>query len=74
MFFFSIKKLRMMAGLNGGMMGGMNGGMGNGVNPGMMAGGLIPPMAAGGGAGFFGQPQFAQVSPSGHYFYDLSSV
>ncbi|GLD66897.1 secretory calcium-binding phosphoprotein 9 [Lates japonicus] len=54
------KRQRMMAAMNGGMMGGMNGGMVNGANPGMMAGGLNPPMVAGGGAGFIGQPQFAQ--------------
>ncbi|XP_050926558.1 secretory calcium-binding phosphoprotein 9 [Lates calcarifer] len=53
----------MMGGMNGGMMGGMNGGMVNGANPGMMAGGLNPPMVAGGGAGFIGQPQFAQFVP-----------
>ncbi|XP_038570751.1 secretory calcium-binding phosphoprotein 9 [Micropterus salmoides] len=53
----------MMGGLNGGMMGGMNGGLANGAIPGMMAGGLNPPMVAAGGAGFFGQPQFAQFVP-----------
>uniref|UniRef100_UPI003AAF4E20 secretory calcium-binding phosphoprotein 9 n=1 Tax=Centroberyx gerrardi TaxID=166262 RepID=UPI003AAF4E20 len=50
------KKQRLMAGLNGGM------GNGMGANPGMMAGGMNPPMVAG-GAGFIGQPQFAQVVP-----------
>jgi len=34
---------------------------------GMMAGGLNPPLVAGGGVGFIGQPQFAQVSPFGHH-------
>ncbi|XP_056228922.1 secretory calcium-binding phosphoprotein 9 [Seriola aureovittata] len=48
----------MMAAMNAGMMPGMNG-----VNPGMMAGGLNPPVVAGGGAGFIGQPQFAQFVP-----------
>ncbi|XP_042341321.1 secretory calcium-binding phosphoprotein 9 [Plectropomus leopardus] len=69
------KRQRMLAAMNamngggmngggmngGGMMGGMMGGM-NG-NPAMMAGGLNPPMVAGGGAGFIGQPQFAQFVP-----------
>ncbi|KAM9856837.1 secretory calcium-binding phosphoprotein 9 [Aulostomus maculatus] len=41
------------------MIAGVNGGMGNGL----MAGGLNPPMVAGGGAGFAGQPQFAQFVP-----------
>ncbi|KAM7394296.1 hypothetical protein PAMP_021109 [Pampus punctatissimus] len=36
------------------------GGLGNGANLGMMAGGLNPLMAAGGGAGFIGQPRLAQ--------------
>ncbi|XP_044045172.1 secretory calcium-binding phosphoprotein 9 [Siniperca chuatsi] len=53
----------MMPGMNGGMMPGMNGGMANGAVPGMMAGGLNPPMGAAAGAGFFGQPQFAQFVP-----------
>lgn len=57
-----------LAGMNGGLVGlngglaGMNGGLPNAVIPGMMAGGLNPPMVAGGGAGIFAQPQFAQVS------------
>ncbi|XP_061585694.1 secretory calcium-binding phosphoprotein 9 [Cololabis saira] len=37
----------------------MNAGMLNG----MMAGGLNPPLLAGGGVGFIGQPQFAQFVP-----------
>ncbi len=64
----------MLPGMNGGMLAGMNGGPVNGATPGMMAGGLNRPMVAGGGAGFFGQPQFAQVSPSGCRFEYLSST
>ncbi|KAM8771680.1 secretory calcium-binding phosphoprotein 9 [Acanthopagrus schlegelii] len=58
-----------LAGMNGGLVGlngglaGMNGGLPNAVIPGMMAGGLNPPMVAGGGAGIFGQPQLAQFAP-----------
>ncbi|XP_051240512.1 secretory calcium-binding phosphoprotein 9 isoform X2 [Dicentrarchus labrax] len=53
----------LIPGMNGGLMGGLNGGMANGAIPGMMARGLNPPMVAGGGAGFLGQPQFAQFVP-----------
>lgn len=62
----------LQAGMNGGMLAGMNGGLANGAIPGMMAGGLNRPMVAGGGAGFFGQPQFAQVSPSSCHFEYLN--
>lgn len=57
-----------LIGGNAGLLAGMNGGLANGAIPGIMAGGLNPPVLAGGGAGFFRQPQFAQVSLSGSYF------
>ncbi|XP_047435069.1 secretory calcium-binding phosphoprotein 9 isoform X2 [Mugil cephalus] len=41
----------------------MNGQMMNPANPGVLAGGLNVPLVAGGGAGFIGQPQFAQFVP-----------
>ncbi|XP_071361503.1 secretory calcium-binding phosphoprotein 9 [Trachinotus anak] len=59
------KRQRMMAAMMAGM---------NGANPGMMAGGLNPPMVAGGGAGFIGQPQFAQFVPGVPAFPALGPV
>uniref|UniRef100_A0A7N8XXU2 Uncharacterized protein n=1 Tax=Mastacembelus armatus TaxID=205130 RepID=A0A7N8XXU2_9TELE len=49
----------------------MNGGLANGANPALMAGGLNPPLAVGGGAGLIGQPQLAQVRPA-QYLSSLS--
>ncbi|TKS68206.1 hypothetical protein D9C73_002267 [Collichthys lucidus] len=43
----------------------MNRGLANAALPGIMAGGMNPPVLAGGGAGFFRQPQFAQGIPGG---------
>ncbi|KAK5866153.1 hypothetical protein PBY51_020364 [Eleginops maclovinus] len=58
------RMLAAMLGMNPGMMAGLNRGIANGVmNPGILAGGLNPAMLAGGGAGFIGQPQFAQFVP-----------
>ncbi|XP_024146049.1 secretory calcium-binding phosphoprotein 9 [Oryzias melastigma] len=45
------KTARLLAAMNAGMLNGM------------MAGGLNPPLVAGGGVGFIGQPQFAQFVP-----------
>ncbi|XP_028309447.1 secretory calcium-binding phosphoprotein 9 isoform X2 [Gouania willdenowi] len=58
----------LLPGVNGGLLPVMNGGLGNGVNPGLIAGRLNPPMVAGGGAGFMGQPQFAQFVPAAQAF------
>lgn len=54
----------LLPGMNGGMTAGLNAGMANAAVPGM-AGGLNHPIVVGGGEGFLGQPQFAQVSVSG---------
>ncbi|XP_024254167.2 elastin-like [Oncorhynchus tshawytscha] len=48
------KKLRLLAGLNGGVV--------SGVNPGLVVGGLNPGVLPG-GTGLIGQPQFAQMVP-----------
>lgn len=48
----------MAANMNAGMMAGANGGI---VNPGLMARGINLPVGAAAGAGFFGQPMYAQV-------------
>ncbi|XP_069570135.1 secretory calcium-binding phosphoprotein 9 [Brachyistius frenatus] len=46
------------------MLAALNGGLISGANPGLMAGGFNPPVVAGGGADFIGQPQFAQFVPA----------
>ncbi len=63
-----------LGGLNPGLLGGMNGRLANVAIPGVMAGGLNPPMVAGGVAGLFRQPQLAQVSLSGCHFNYLNSA
>ncbi|XP_062333375.1 secretory calcium-binding phosphoprotein 9 [Osmerus eperlanus] len=56
------KKLRLLAGVNGGVLTGVNPGLVvGGVNPGLVVGGVNPALL--GGAGFLGQPQFGQMVP-----------
>ena len=65
------QKLRLLAGVNGGVLTAVKPALVvGGVNPGPVAGGVNPALL--GGAGFLGQPQFGQVSPSSHPFQRFS--